>query len=546
VIRLQIHRAKLVEAALRLSVYGLYAISKGRSDCRLHSLTKTRMFFFPRRIAFPTLLAVTCLTPLFGAHAEKTQAPHIEGIRFWSFGDITRVAIETSGDYKLYSEQIDKPSRVFFDLTGLEPPSGANHSMETIAVNDHRIRRIRVARLGGNKTRVVFDLECPVEVVSSQLVNPDRLMIEIRPRSGNIPELNAEHSVTGSQKVDLSSHNGAVDSDIADPQSHGQVRVKEVAARETKDDPADAYHPVEHNATARPPSVGAGNSPLPPLTATVTARAPLTPAPVAPPAVEQVDANTLAEAKKIDNSGDRSLVRVFGLKLGRVVIDAGHGGHDSGTIGPNGLMEKDLVLDVALRLGALITKQMGAQVVYTRKTDVFIPLEERTKIANDQKADLFISVHANSSPEPSATGVETYYFNLTSDKSGLDLATRENATADSSISDLNDLLHRAVLETKREESREFAQKVQASLLAASRKTNSNARDRGVRQAPFVVLIGASMPSILAEIGFVSNPRDERLLRRSDQREKIAEALYKGVLQYANSLNHEQMARVGTE
>ena len=142
--------------------------------------------------------------------------------------------------------------------------------------------------------------------------------------------------------------------------------------------------------------------------------------------------------------------------------------------------------------------------------------------------------------------METYYFNLTSDKSGLDLATRENATADSSISDLNDLLHRAVLETKREESREFAQKVQASLLAASRKSNGQVRDRGVRQAPFVVLIGATMPSILAEIGFVSNPHDERLLRRSDQREKIAEALYKGVLQYANSLNHVQMARVGAE
>jgi N-acetylmuramoyl-L-alanine amidase len=229
-----------------------------------------------------------------------------------------------------------------------------------------------------------------------------------------------------------------------------------------------------------------------------------------------------------------------------VVIDAGHGGHDSGTVGPNGLMEKELVLDVAQRLGALITKQMGAEVIYTRSTDVFIPLEERTKIANDQKADLFISVHANSSSEPSATGVETYYFNLTSDKSGLDLATRENASADSAISDLNDLLHKAVLQTKKEESREFAQRVQASLCAAAQKTSSHPVDRGVRQAPFVVLIGATMPSILAEIGFVSNPHDEKLLRRTDQRQKIADALYKGVLQYANSLSHLQMARAGTE
>jgi N-acetylmuramoyl-L-alanine amidase len=262
-----------------------------------------------------------------------------------------------------------------------------------------------------------------------------------------------------------------------------------------------------------------------------------------PPTTPPTGAATAATS---DSSGDRSLVRILGLKLGRVVIDAGHGGHDSGTIGPNGLMEKDLVLDVALRLGSMITKQMGAEVIYTRSTDVFIPLEERTRIANDQKADLFISVHANSSSEPAATGVETYYFNLTSDKSGLDLATRENASADSSISDLSDLLHRAVLQTKKEESREFAQKIQASLCAAAQKGNSHAVDRGVRQAPFVVLIGATMPSILAEIGFVSNPHDERLLRRTDQRQKIADALYKGVLQYANSLSHVQMARAGAE
>ncbi|MBV9295058.1 MAG: N-acetylmuramoyl-L-alanine amidase, partial [Acidobacteriaceae bacterium] len=194
----------------------------------------------------------------------------------------------------------------------------------------------------------------------------------------------------------------------------------------------------------------------------------------------------------------------------------------------------------------LITQQLGAEVVYTRSDDTFIPLEERTKIANNERADLFISIHANSSPEPSATGVETYYFNLTSDKSGLDLATRENATSASSISDLSDLLHKAVLQAKLEESREFAQRVQTSLWAGSVKMNNRSRDRGVRQAPFVVLIGATMPSILAEIGFVSNPHDEKLMRRGDQRQKIAEALFKGVSQYANSLSHVQMARASSQ
>jgi N-acetylmuramoyl-L-alanine amidase len=256
--------------------------------------------------------------------------------------------------------------------------------------------------------------------------------------------------------------------------------------------------------------------------------------------------SNVASAAKRDSSGDRSLVRVFGLKLGRVVIDAGHGGKDTGTIGPNGLMEKDLVLDVALRLGRLINERLGADVVYTRSSDVFIPLEERTKIANDQRADLFISVHANSSAESSATGVETYYFNLTSDKKGLDLASRENATSVSSISDLNDMLHRAVLQAKLEESREFAQKIQQALWVNSKRMNNKAHDRGVRQAPFVVLIGATMPSVLAEIGFVSNPHDERLMKRSDQRDKIAEALLRGVTQYANSLSHTQIARAGSD
>lgn len=500
------------------------------------------MFFFPRRIASLSILTVLAAS-FICAQTNQQRSPHIEGIRFWSFGDVTRIAVETTGDYKLYTEQIEKPNRVFFDLTGLQPPTAAERNMQIIPVGDHRIRQIRVARVSGEKTRIVLDLESPVEVISSQLVNPDRLMIEIRPKGVALPELSASKSVTQSHKVDLSAQTKPIDSDIADAETitakNRRIPPPAVVAKTPKEDPDDAYHPPKTTPPTAVPVVAAAKPA--PLREIATVSTPtdralnLKPAPV-PAAVS---------AAKSDSNGDRSLVRVFGLKMGRVVIDAGHGGHDSGTVGPNGLQEKDLVLDVALRLGALITKQLGAEVIYTRSTDVFIPLEQRTRIANEQKADLFISVHANSSPEPTATGVETYYFNLTSDKGGLDLATRENATADSSISDLNDLLHRAVLQTKREESREFAQKVQASLLSTSLR-GSQVKDRGVRQAPFVVLIGATMPSILAEIGFVSNPRDERQLRKSDQRQKIAEALFKGVLQYSNSLSHVQMARAGAE
>jgi N-acetylmuramoyl-L-alanine amidase len=412
--------------------------------------------------------------------------------------------------------------------------------MQTIPVNDGRVKEIRVAEVSPGKTRIVFDLEGPADVISSQLVNPDRLMIEIRPKNGSPTPATLAHSVTGAEKVDLS----CTDAAQAGCSDSGKVTDPLLPQSNTRPLP----NPEPSSVTpAVPPVVGVPVSDS--LSGVNTAEPDAANAQIASrePAVKAVMAREMGSASpaKTDRSGDRSLVRVFGLKLDRVVIDAGHGGHDTGTIGPNGLMEKDLVLDVALRLGKLIRKQLGAEVVYTRSGDVFIPLEERTKIANDEKADLFISIHANSSPEASATGVETYYFNLTSDKRGLDLASRENATSTSSISDLNDLLHKAVLQTKLEESREFAQSVQSSLWVASRRLNSRSKDRGVRQAPFVVLIGATMPSILAEIGFVSNPHDARLLKRSDQRQRIAEALFRGISHYANTLSHTQLARAGS-
>jgi N-acetylmuramoyl-L-alanine amidase len=463
--------------------------------------------------------------------AQSTQ--RVQAIRFWSFGDVTRVAIQTEGEYKLNYDQIPNPPRVYFDLTGLRPPTSLHRGVETILVNDGRIKTIRVAEVSPGKTRIVFDLETPVEVVSSQLVNPDRLMVELRPKAAVSSGITIMRSVTRAQRIDLSTEEKEKEEDR--PQL--PLAKTETAALIATPKGQPERIVTASNSITPPSPAPAAPKPEPAIQEPATS----------PPSSGHATATqiTIPAGTQAALSGNGSLVRVFGLKIERVVIDAGHGGHDTGTIGPGGLMEKDLVLDVALRLGRLITRRMGAQVIYTRSTDVFIPLQERTKIANDAKADLFISIHANSSPERTATGVETYYFNLTSDKSGLDLAMRENASSTSSISDLNDLLHRAVLQTKLEESREFAQYVQTCLWAMSARMNSRSRDRGVRHAPFVVLIGATMPSILAEVGFISNPHDEKLMRRGDQRQKIAEALYKGISQYANSLNHVQVARAGT-
>jgi N-acetylmuramoyl-L-alanine amidase len=240
-------------------------------------------------------------------------------------------------------------------------------------------------------------------------------------------------------------------------------------------------------------------------------------------------------------SGNRSLTRALGLKIGKIVIDAGHGGHDTGTIGPNGLLEKDVVLDVAKRLGRLLESRLGAEVVYTRQDDTFIPLETRTAIANRERADLFISIHANSSHDADARGVETYYLNFTSSPEALEVAARENAVSEKSIHELQDLVKKIALKEKIEESREFAGDVQGSLYGGLAPTNAGIRNRGVKKAPFIVLIGANMPSILAEISFVSNPTDERKLETSEHRQRIAESLYRGVSKYVSGLSGVKVA-----
>ena len=234
--------------------------------------------------------------------------------------------------------------------------------------------------------------------------------------------------------------------------------------------------------------------------------------------------------------GQSTLMRALGLKIGRIVIDAGHGGHDSGTLGADGIEEKDVVLDVALRLGKLLHDRLGAEVVYTRADDTFIPLETRTAIANKAQADLFISVHANSSGDPSARGVEVYYLNFTSDPDAMAVAGRENAVSSQRVNQLSDLVKKIALKDKIDESRELAADVDTSLYAGLKKGNEGLKDRGVKKAPFVVLIGANMPSILAEISFVTNPDDAGELSQPEYRERVAESLYRGVARYAGAVN----------
>ena len=239
---------------------------------------------------------------------------------------------------------------------------------------------------------------------------------------------------------------------------------------------------------------------------------------------------------KTTSRGNRNLIRALGLKVGRIVIDPGHGGHDTGTIGAGKLREKDLVNDIAQRLGKLIREGLGSEVIFTRTDDRFVRLRQRMRVANDSKADLFISIHANSARQRSVRGIETFYLNLTTNSWAMAVAARENAAAERSVHELENLVAKITRNENISESREFAAKVQSSLYNGLSKETKGLRNRGVRKAPMIVLIGAKMPAILAEVSFLSNASDEKLLKTSKYRDKIAEALYKGVSAYADTLS----------
>jgi N-acetylmuramoyl-L-alanine amidase len=261
-------------------------------------------------------------------------------------------------------------------------------------------------------------------------------------------------------------------------------------------------------------------APLPPGAAEVTAARPATPS-----------ANT---------RGGFSLSRQLGLGVARVVIDPGHGGHDPGAQVKGVLSEAELVLDVAQRLEKLLLKQ-AVEVVLTRSADVFVPLETRTEIANRAGADLFLSIHANASTDAAARGFETYFLSFAPNAQAEAVAARENAASAKTMRSLPEIVKAIALNNKIDESRDFAALVQASMAERLKKVDRNARSLGVKQAPFMVLIGATMPSVLAEISFLTNRQEAALLKTQAYRQQVAEALLTGVMKYQKSLKTQTLA-----
>src|ERR1700675_4042179 len=449
-----------------------------------------------------------------GEKPKSVGVPSIQHIRCTLTPDGTEVVIDLEDAVQYVSGRIANPDRIYFDLHAarLSPALVRNK----IRVSGELLTQVRVAQNQGGVVRVVLNVNGVRDYAASLMHKPSRLVIELYGTGG--------------------AHGGAVQSAKSSPTT-------------SKDSTNEKMEKVLDAETVTSNKMTAYNTPQPAGPVEESAPALVTTRPIPSPVkmLNTRNAKTGAGSKPDlvqppvmpvpTRDGQSTLTRALGLKIGRIVIDAGHGGHDTGTIGPTGLMEKDLCLDVALRLGKIIQQRLpGAEIVYTRSDDTFIPLEERTNLANQAKADLFISIHANSSQDHAARGVETYYLNLKGSAEAMEVAARENASSDQGVHDLEDLVKKIARNEKIDESKEFAEDIQDSLAQRMQKSSKTVKDRGVRKAPFVVLIGADMPSILTEISFLSNPADEKLLKQPEYRQRVAEGLYQGVASYLQSLN----------
>jgi N-acetylmuramoyl-L-alanine amidase len=443
---------------------------------------------------------VTPPAPISKASASITRSPTVsilKAIRRDVLPGALRVTLELEREATFEDERIEGPSRVFIDLQNTA--SAMALSGATLTFPDDVVRQIRVGRQIGGRTRVVLDLAGASRHSVYALYNPYRVVVDIeRPAAlaGIAPAPAPRHTTAPLRTAPA---------------------LSPLPASRLAEGPAAIAVPndvrSERASVAKTLPV---NSPAP----RVATRAVPVPAPNA--------------------NGGLSLSRQLGLGVTKIVIDAGHGGHDPGAQ-IKGLNEADLTLDVALRLEKLLLEQAGVEVVLTRRGNTYVPLEERTAIANREEADLFLSIHANASDDPRARGIETYFLNFAPNPQAEAIAARENAGSVRNMRSLPDIVKAIALNDKINESRDFASMVQASLLERLKKANRVARNLGVKQAPFMVLIGATMPSVLAELSFLTHQQESSWLRTPAYRQQLAEALLAGIVRYQRSLKGTQIA-----
>jgi N-acetylmuramoyl-L-alanine amidase len=416
--------------------------------------------------------------PLPPVMVGKYQPAHLIDVlpvKYWSSNDYTRVVVNASGPVRYKEKLLEKsgnqPRRLFIDFY--------NSYIEPkyrapVPIEDGLLKRIRTGQYNSNTVRVVLDIESISSYKVFSLADPFRVIIDVRGKERNVPPVpQAQISNKPPQPVK------------APEQTPSQI----VVLRQGKKYPVDvATLENQKNRNSSVPSTS---------------------------------------EKSI------TLAQQLGLRVRTIVLDPGHGGKDPGAIA-FGLKEKDIVLKVAKMLAPILEKRLRCKVILTRTTDVFIPLEERTAIANTHDADLFVSLHINASPSEKAHGIETYYLNLTTNPEAMRVAARENATSTHQMSDLQNILSDIMKNSKINESARLAELVNNSIVTGLKKNFSDIKSMGVKQAPFYVLIGAEMPAILVEMSFITNKDDVKHLQNNHFLENIASDISSGIQSYISS------------
>jgi N-acetylmuramoyl-L-alanine amidase len=457
----------------------------------------------------PPATPVRVATPEARSPEPATRLATIASIKREVLPDAVRVTIEMDAETRFHEERIDGPSRIFIDFTAAKTVASLQDKTLRFDGDTDPVHQIRFGRQPDNTTRVVLDAVGVGSYNVYPIYNPYRLVVDCSRAPKTAPVQTASMPLRPAAAPVAA----RVTSRPALPALKAGLLVADLLF------PLAAPGPANAQALQRLGDADALDAP-----ATVAAATPL-------PAIEPPGRNL---------AGGFSISRQLGLGVSRIVIDPGHGGHDPGAQG-KGVSEAELALDISLRLERLL-QRAGLQVVLTRRTDDFVPLQERTAIANREGADLFLSIHANASQDENVRGIETYYLNFASNMGAAAIAVRENAASGGNLGATPDFVKSIALNNKLDESRDLATDVQRAMIEKLRLSNKTVKDLGVKQAPFMVLIGASMPSVLAEISFVTNQPEAKLLQSSSYRDHIAEALFAAVQKYQASLRSTRTAQ----
>ncbi|HJQ24689.1 MAG TPA: N-acetylmuramoyl-L-alanine amidase [Blastocatellia bacterium] len=429
---------------------------------------------------------------------DEMTGPRLMNVRNFAGPDYARIVIDLSDEVGFAQQRAGNHLTVRLANALV---ASSLFGRRFIVGDSSLLKRITVAESDAATVQVDIEVGSPADYSAFRLAQPDRIVIDLH-ATGTV----ARAEGNAARDVDVARHPEA-------------TKARTVAETTTAKAGADIARPrtnmADRSAIFNLPEI---NEPILPMSSVAATK----PADAPPATAQELGAKVDAKAAE--------------APIKRIVIDPGHGGHDTGTISPSGMREKDLVLDVALKLRAYIKhKYPDVEVILTRDSDRFIALEERTAIANSRRADLFISIHANASPARAASGVETYF--LSPDRApqeDADTAARENArvAAETPADKAKPVIASVTVGNRVAESRELARYIQSGLVrgigAASPRTAMN---RGVKHAAFVVLLGAAMPSVLAEVSFLSNPQDDALLQTSPFRDRVAASLFAGLNAY---------------